>query len=71
MFRPAARSAREVKLGPGKWRVVLEGDTDAFLMAGGRSRAILAHQLERMVAGDEFTPAELAYWGIAVEEQAK
>lgn len=59
-----------MQLGPGPWRIVLTGDTDAFLSAGGRDRSILRHALDRMVAGETFSLAELAYWAIEVEQVA-
>lgn len=55
-----------MQLGPGEWRIVLTGNTDAFLTRTGRSSSLLHYQLERMVAGAEFSPDELAYWGISV-----
>lgn len=57
-----------MKLGPGKWKIEITGDTVAFLAAGGRSREILTYQFERMVSGAEFSPAELEYWGLSIRD---
>lgn len=59
-----------MKLGPGDWRVVLTGNTTTFLVRSGRSSSILHYQLARMVSGEEFSPAELEYWGIGVRPLA-
>ena len=55
-----------LQLGPGNWRVLVEGNRAAYLAAGGRNERILEHALGRMVAGDAFSTDELAYWGIEV-----
>lgn len=55
-----------MQLGPGDWSVVITGNTNRFLSAGGRNREILRHQLEQLVAGYKFSPDELDYWGISV-----
>lgn len=56
-----------MKLGPGKWRVTLTGDTDAFLKAP-QSKAGLWHLFDRWFMGDVAHESNARPWGLAFEE---
>lgn len=52
----------------GKYRLLIEGDLDKLITAGGRNRDLIGYLLQRLLTGETASMSELAYWGISVVE---
>lgn len=53
----------------GRYRLVIEGDTDNRFKAGGASTKIIGYLFERLLMGEEAAvETELRNWGITVEQ---